>query len=115
MINFKFDNNKLIVHGKVVQLNNVIDNVVEFNDMIIVMLMDEEMPENNIIAFNEFGNKIWGISSIIVLPYDETYVSISRVDDDSISVISYNGLETYIDIRKRSVISKIIINYIATR
>lgn len=27
MINFKFDNNKLIVHGKVVQLNNVIDNI----------------------------------------------------------------------------------------
>ena len=108
MINFEYKDNNLTINSKVVKFNNTIEDVINFDDIIIVMLMDEGVPENNIIAFDEQGNKLWDISKIIILPYAETYVAMSRVNDNSISVISYSGLETYIDIRKQSVISKII-------
>lgn len=109
MINFEYENNKLTINENNVQLNNSIKNVVAFNDMIIVMLMDERIPKNNIIAFDKYGNKIWDISNIIILPQPEVYVSLSRINENTIKVISYFGIETYIDIRNQCIISQVFV------
>ncbi len=109
MIKYEHSKKEIIINdSNILRFNNNIENIVDFDDMIIVMLIDEQVPENNIIAFDEYGNKLWDISGIIRLRYKETYVSLSRIDKNTISVISYSGLETYIDVKNKKVISQTI-------
>ena len=70
------------------------------------MLMENDIPDNNVIAYDASGAKLWDISSIIELPYNEAYVSLAKTDDSTFSVISYNGVKFTVDLVNRKIISK---------
>ncbi len=104
MISF---NKKVVnINGKKVSFSYHIENVLEFDNVYIVHLMEDHIPDNNIIAIDEEGNIIWKISDIIHLPHAESYISLSKENNKEISAISYNGIKSIIDIYSKCIVEK---------
>lgn len=100
------DNNKIKLKEKIISFNNSIESVLQFEEYIVVLLMNDIIPDNNVEAFDYNGNKIWNISDIIKLEYSEAYVSICKGTDNSFGITSYNGITYVIDTKTNNVIDK---------
>ena len=94
------------VGTKKVSFSNEINNVVEFNNYYVILLMDNEVPDNNVYAIDRNGDIVWDISQIIKLSYPEAYVSMGKINDNVLKVISYNGVEFLVDTALNVVIGK---------
>ena len=55
--------------------------------------MEEEIPDNNVEAFDYSGNKLWNISQIVKLKYQKAYISLSKITEKQFSTITYNGVK----------------------
>ncbi len=102
------EKDKLIIGGKEISFENNIETMIKFFNCIIVLLMDENIPDNNIEAFDYMGNKLWDISSIIRFDYQEGYISLSKEDERTFSVISYNGVKFKIDVSTFQILNQSI-------
>lgn len=91
---------------KQIMFENNVDTVISFSNYCIVLLMNEDIPDNNVEAIDYNGNKVWNISQIVNLAYPEAYISIKKESEKSFSVVSYNGVEFVIDITTQQVIKK---------
>ncbi|MHB1316225.1 MAG: hypothetical protein ACYCX2_12245 [Christensenellales bacterium] len=105
---FSINNNTLLLNGKKFQYENHIEKVIDFHNLVVVYLLDEDVPENNIFALGDEGEILWNISDIIKLEYPEAYISVGKTSNNTISVISYNGVKTEINVFNKNVISKSI-------
>lgn len=92
------EKNKLLFNNKQIVFENNIETIIKYSNSIVILLMGEVVPNNNIEAFDYMGNKLWDISSIIKFDYPEGYISLSKEDDRSFSTISYNGVKFTIDV-----------------
>ncbi len=88
---------------KQIMFENNVDTVISFSNYCIVLLMNDDIPDNNVEAIDYNGNKVWNISQIVNL----AYISIKKESEKSFSVVSYNGVEFVIDITTQQVIKKI--------
>lgn len=100
--NFYVGNNK-------VSFTNTIDRVVEFDKYYVVLVMDDEVPDNNIYAVDHNGTIVWNISEIIKFSYPEAYVSMGKRGDEVLNVITYNGVEFLIDTNQDAIVGKEIV------
>ena len=91
---------------KQIMFENNVDTVISFSNYCIVLLMNDDIPDNNVEAIDYNGNKVWNISQIVNLAYPEAYISIKKESEKSFSVVSYNGVEFVIDITTQQVIKK---------
>lgn len=91
---------------KQIMFENNVDTVIAFSNYCIVLLMNDDIPDNNVEAIDYNGNKVWNISQIVNLAYPEAYISIKKESEKSFSVVSYNGVEFVIDITTQQVIKK---------
>lgn len=105
-MNIKILNNKLKINEKELSFSSRIEKLILFNDFCVIWLMEDNIPDDNIIGVNFDGTIRWRISDIIKLTYSEAYVSLSKESDSEISVISYNGIKTLIDVYKEQIINK---------
>ena len=104
----KKENNILSINGKKIQFDFMVEKVLEFSKCFVVLLMEEEIPDNNVEAFDYRGNKLWNISQIVKLKYPEAYISLSKITETQFSTITYNGVEFAIDIETKQVVSTTI-------
>lgn len=100
------EHSTMIFNGKKINFNNKIDKILEFPNYCIILLMDDNAPENNVEAYDYNGNSIWNISQIIKLKYSETYISISRESETLFSVVSYNGVKFVVDVNTLQILDK---------
>lgn len=98
--------NMISFNGKQIMFENNVDTVVSFSNYCIVLLMNDDIPDNNVEAIDYNGNKVWNISQIVKLTYPEAYISLRKESEISFSVVSYNGVEFVIDITTQQVIKK---------
>ena len=98
--------NMISFNGKQIMFENNVDTVVSFLNYCIVLLMNDDIPDNNVEAIDYNGNKVWNISQIVKLTYPEAYISLRKESEISFSVVSYNGVEFVIDITTQQVIKK---------
>lgn len=98
--------NMISFNGKQIMFENNVDTVVSFSNYCIVLLMNDDIPDNNVEAIDYNGNKVWNISQIVKLAYPEAYISLRKESEISFSVVSYNGVEFVIDITTQQVIKK---------
>lgn len=98
--------NMINFNGKQIMFENNVDTVISFSNYCIVLLMNDDIPDNNVEAIDYNGNKVWNISQIVNLAYPEAYISIKKESEKSFSVVSYNGVEFVIDITTQQVIKK---------
>lgn len=102
------DNNKLFLDDKQIAFENNIETIIKYSNCIIILLMGEMIPDNNIEAFDYMGNKLWDISSIINFDYPEGYITLSKEDNRTFSTISYNGVKFTIDVLTRRILNQSI-------
>lgn len=104
-----FEGNFFIVNGKEIAFNNKIDEVIYYEGLYVVFLMENRIPSNNIFAINEAGDVLWNIKDIVKLPIDESYVTASKINNNELKVISASGIRYSIDVYTKEIIMKQII------
>lgn len=100
------EKNVLYINGKKVVFDSNIDTILEFSNYCIVLLMNDDIPDNNVEAIDYDGNRVWNISSLIIFPYSESYISISKITENLFSTITYSGVKFVIDTETREIIEK---------
>jgi len=100
------EKNIISIDGEKISFSHNIERVLEFDNIYIVHLMEDDIPNNNIIAIDREGNIVWKISDVIRLQYAESYISLSKENNKEISVISYNGIKSIIDIYSKCIVEK---------
>ena len=98
--------NQLIINGKTLQFRNTVDTVITFPRFCVVLLLEDNVPDNNVEAVDYDGNKLWNISQVIRLPYAEAYISLSKESETLFSVVSYSGVKYMVDTTTQSVLGK---------
>lgn len=102
----KKENNNLYINEIVESFDNNIEQVLEFPNYCVILLMNDNVPDNNIIAIKYDGKVAWNISEIIQFQYPEAYISITKENDNVFSAVTYNGVKFYIDTIKNKIIEK---------
>ncbi len=105
-MNIKKGKNKLFIDNIEKEFSNDIDTVLEFSNYCIVLLMNDDVPDNNIIAIGYDGNIVWNISEIVDFNYPEAYITISKENENTVSVVTYNGVKFFIDTLSNQIIKK---------
>lgn len=105
-MNIEIIDNLIKINEKQIKFKNNVDKVLEFGSIFVVLLMEDDIPDNNIMAVNKKGTNLWNISDIIRLPYDEAYISLSKESSTEASVISYNGVKTVFDVFTQKIVNK---------
>lgn len=100
--------NTININGKQVCFENTVDTLIKFPQCFVVLLMDNHIPDNNVVGINYKGDIIWNISQLIKLPYPEAYISLGKESETSFSVVSYSGVKFVVDTRTQEIISKSI-------
>ena len=86
-----FENNSVKVNGHKIEFEARIDTVIEFSNYYVVLILNDDIPDNNVYAINKKGEIVWNIGDIIQLSYPEAYTSIGK-EAENLSLISYNGI-----------------------
>jgi len=100
--------NILKINNKEINFSYRIENIVQFRNFCVLILMADDIPDNNIMALDYDGNELWNISDIIQLSYAEAYISLQKVSDNEIAVTSFNGLKSIVNVEEKQIIKKII-------
>ena len=100
------EKNVLEINGKKIKFDNSIETILEFPKYCIVLLMDDEIPDNNVKAIDYNGNIVWNISSVIEFTYPESYISLGKVTDTLFSVVTYNGVKFVVNTETNQIESK---------
>ena len=98
--------NILCINGVEREFTNDIHTVLEFSNCCIVLLMDDDIPDNNVLAVGYDGNILWNISDIVKFNYPEAYITISKETESSFSATTYNGTKFVIDVIRRHIMNK---------
>jgi len=98
--------NKICINGIEREFTNDIETVLEFKNCCIILLMNDDIPDNNVIAIGYDGNTLWNISEIVKFSYPEAYTMISKESESTFSATTYNGIRLVIDIMRRQIMNK---------
>lgn len=100
--------NQISINGKTLHFKNTVDTVITFSRCCVVLLLDDNVPDNNVEAIDYNGNRLWNISQVIKLPYAEAYISLSKESETEFSVVSYSGVKFVVDTTTQNISSKSI-------
>lgn len=100
------EKNKVNINGMEIFFGSNVDTVLEFPKYCIVLLMDDNIPDNNVEAIDYNGKKVWNISQIINFKYPESYISLSKEAENKFSVVTYNGVKFTIDVGTNQILNK---------
>lgn len=99
-------NREILIDGKSIILDCPIEKVIEYEHLYVIMLQYDYYPGNNVLAFDASGNKKWSIEEIIHFSYSEAYVSMGKVDNELLDVITYSGVRFIFNVYSKEIISK---------
>lgn len=101
----KFTDNLLTINDKEISLNHPIKQLIVFGNYVVILLEDEEMP-NNIMAFNYEGIELWKINDILKIENPGNFTEIEKVSESVLGVYYVWGIYYEIDINTRETIKK---------
>lgn len=100
---FGFKGNILTIDGNQIDCVYNIKSVLEFNEVYVVLLMDEKVFPNNVIAIDRTGKELWKINDILNIEEPCGNTVIKKINDITFAVISSVGMIYEIDILERKV------------
>lgn len=100
---FEFNENILIIDGNQVDCGYNIKSVLELTGIYVVLLMDERVFSNNVIAIDRNGKELWKINDILNIEEPCGNTVIKKINDKTFAVISSIGMLYEIDILDRKV------------
>lgn len=107
-MNVETEKNVLQIGKKRIAFPYDIQTILELPKYCVVLLLDNDIPDNNVVAVDYDGNALWNISDIIPFPYAEAYVSLNKVDDALFSVTTYNGMQFVVDTNTNQVVDRML-------
>lgn len=102
----QFNQNELLFADRKIQLDYPIRKIVEFDSLYVIMLQNGFSPENNILAYDINGNKVWSIEDVIHFSYNESYVALGKAGVNMAYVISFNGVEFVFNVYTKEIVEK---------
>lgn len=104
-----FEKNCFYFNGKKIFFPVAVHSHIVFRGCHTVLLIGDTIPDNNIYIIDRSGENITNISQIVDLPSHEAYVSIGKADNNTLAVVSYNGVAYFIDVEKKVVLRQEIL------
>ncbi len=83
-----------------------VKQVVRINNIVIVLDYEAEKMQDNLIAYDASGNKVWCLTDIIGFPNSDFCTELSESRPGYIKVNTYYGLLYEIDIMGKKVVSR---------
>ena len=105
---YEINGKTLKLNGKEIEFPYEIREVAAFDGIIMLLLMQNEIPDNNIVALDTNGNLLWNIADVIKLGGPVAYVGLWKVNDRHVWVRSLSGVETTFDVYTKEIIEKIL-------
>ncbi|RKM56288.1 hypothetical protein D6853_05700 [Butyrivibrio sp. X503] len=106
---YKYEQNTIFINDKAISFNEKIEEVMEFDRRIIVMTeYTKDNPTNNLYCYDNYGDYNWNIEDIIDTLPPQTVVSIGKVNDNCLEVVTFFGLSIMIDINNGQVLEKMV-------
>lgn len=99
--------NILTIGSKTIELEHSVKKVLKYNDAVVVLIYDNTIISNNVIAFNYEGKQLWKINDIINVKKPTGNVDIKKEAENILSVYSDLSILFEIDINKRELVNKI--------
>lgn len=104
------DYNKVLVFkDKKIELEYTIRKIIEYDNQVIVLVYDDFIIANNVIAFDKQGNELWRINDILNIKRPTGNVDIQKEGENILIVYSSLGIIFKIDIEKKELLNKQII------
>lgn len=79
---------------------------VDFGDIRIILEMAQIVPKNNIYAINNAKEIVWRIGDVIKLSRPESYISLSKRNNDEIKIVSISGISYIINVYSKEIVSR---------
>ncbi len=98
--------NKIIIDGKKVEFEFKVRKVLEFESVIIVLINDETVVPNNVVAIDYTGKQLWKINDILNIKKPTGNVDIEKTLENTLNIFSTLGMIFSIDIKKKELIAK---------
>lgn len=100
---------EIIINNRKIVFSDKIKTIIEFNNLVIVLLLDKQYKPNNVIAYNENGNKEWEINEILMIKNPSGFDEIERKTDTILSAYCITGISYDIDIENKKMVSSIFL------
>lgn len=122
MIRYRMiDSNILNINGKELIFDNNINNVIEYNNILIVHVFNNnsstmlEQPVNNIYGVSNTGKIIWNIQEFFNNSNNEMYnlfhdiscVSMYMNQEGELIIVTYDGLAYVLDIENMQIVRRL--------
>ena len=103
--NAKYGDNTLIIDNNKIMFNMKYEEKINFNGFFIILFPNDKLKDNNIYKISNDGKVVWNIKDLLDENVeDDAYISISKIDDNTISVISYKETKYIIDVDKNVIV-----------
>ena len=99
-------NDKVIINNKLIDFECQIEKIIEYEQLYVVMLQYDYYPGNNIVAYNDSGEKIWSVDEVISLPRVQAYVSMGKVSNELLGMITYSGVRYIVNVYSLEIVCK---------
>lgn len=94
------------INGLIINFDISIKKIIEFNDVFVVMIREQQEIPNNIIAYDYLENILWKINDIIQVKISRGFDNIEKVSDTVLRADSELGIIFEIDVNNRRIKSK---------
>lgn len=94
------------INGLIIKFDIPIKEIIEFNDLFVVMIREQQEIPNNIIAYDYLGNILWKVNDIIQVKIPRGFDNIEKVSDTVLRADSELGIIFEIDVNDRRIKSK---------
>lgn len=103
----QYNDKYLQIGNKSYIFNHAIRKVIKFKSRVVVLIYDDLIITNNVIAFDNEGNQLWKINDLLDCKKPMGNVDIGKDNDKVLSVISAAGLEYKINVEIAKLVEKL--------
>ena len=100
---------EIIINNRRIVFSDKIKSIIEFNNLVIVLLLDKQYKPNNVIAYNNDGNKEWEINEILMVNKPSGFDEIEKKTDTILSAYCITGISYDIDVENKKMLSSVFL------
>ena len=104
----KINQSKLFINENEYDFGISIKTALEYDDIYVILLGDNELFANNVLAIDSFGRTLWKINDILKIENPPANTVIKKNGETILAVLSSIGMLYEIDIKTKKLIKSTI-------
>lgn len=97
------------INNKRIVFTDRIKTILEFNNFVIILLLDKQYKPNNVVAYNNNGDKVWEINDILMIKKPSGFDEIEKKSDTTLSAYCITGILYDIDIENKKMVNSVFL------